>query len=260
MEKPMTDEAQEDIQEDIQEEVQNVDPGQITEASDETPEQKKRNGIQKRIDDMARQKYEAINERDLLKKENEEIQARLAALESVPKPEPTIESFDYDQDAFTQAVIDQRAEAAARKIFDEQQKRNIDAQEQAKVQEQIKVFSEREARFAQEIQDYDQIAKNPTLPINDAMADLIRTSDNGPAIAYHLGKNPQEAWRISQMQPMQAQRELLNIEFNIARPKQVSSAPDPVPDIGGMDIPDVDMDKLSIDEWVKRRRKQVYGK
>jgi hypothetical protein len=241
-------------------EIENADIETPEAAPEETPEQKEKSGIQKRIDEITRQKYEAINERDLLKKEREELAAKLAEFENQKKPDPTLESFDYDEDAYNQALIDQRAEAAARKILEQERTQQTQAQEQAKVLEQVKAFSEKESKFAQEIQDYDQVAKNPNLPINDVMADIIRTSDNGPALAYHLGKNPHEAYRISQLPPMQAQRELLNIEHNFTKPASISTTPEPVPDIGGNDIPIKDMDDLPTDEWMKRRRKQVYGK
>ena len=126
--------------------------------------------------------------------------------------------------------------------------------------ERAKQFAAKEAQFASEIQDYDQVAKNPMLPITDEMAEIIQTSDNGPALAYHLGKHPDQAYGIAQMDPISAQRELLKIEASFNKPRAVSNAPEPVSDVGGADVPVLDMDNLPMEEWMKRRIRQVHGK
>ena len=113
-----------------------------------------------------------------------------------------------------------------------------------------------EERYA----DFDEVARNPTLPISTDMAQVIQTLENGPDVLYALGRNPQEAARIASLP-----RELAAFALGsfaaaqAAPPKQpVRPAPQPInPLAGGNAAPTVDPDKLSTDEWVKWRRSQL---
>ena len=225
----------------------------------EAPEQKEKSNLQKRIDDITRQKYEALNEKEQALKELEELKAKLSST-NTGKPDPTLEAFDYDQDAYNQALISAEAEKAALRVIEQRDQQQQTLQQQSQQVEKIKKFSEKEAQFSQSVADYDQIAKRPDLPINEVMADIIFNSDNGPAIAYYLGSHLDELYKIKDLPQIQAQRELLSIEMKLTTKPIVSSAPEPVPDIGGVDSPNVDPNKLSPEEWRIWRNRQVHGK
>jgi len=238
--------------------VENADIPENTEAATEEAKPEK-NNLQKRIDKITRDKYEAYNERDQLAKENEQLKAKLDN-PIQPTQEPTLEGFDYDESAFNQAVIakavqDQVAKATEETMFAQQK-----AAKEKQMIEEYKTLATKEAEFAGKVEDYDQVAKNPNLPINDNMADIIRTSDQGPALLYHLGKNPEMAYNIANMDQMSAQRELLRVEASLDnKPNLVSNAPDPAPNIGGENTVSQDPEDMSIEEWVKWRNKQAHG-
>jgi len=245
----MTDEAAE---------LENVDLPEEEEATEEAPEAKEKSNLQSRFDKITREKYEAMNERDQLKKEAEELRKKLE--EAPPPPEPTLEQHDYDEDAYNEALIASRVQAEVDKAIKAQQQSSQSQQAQQEAAQKSQAFAAKEAEFAKEVPDYDQVARTDAVPISEAMADIIMDSDKGPAIAYHLGKNLNDAYRISQLPPVLAAKELFKIEASLAQPANISNAPEPAPEIGGMDTPVQELsDKLSTEEWIKRRNRQVHG-
>ena len=120
-------------------------------------------------------------------------------------------------------------------------------------------WQERMAKFAEQHPDAQRVIANPTLPITKAMSEVITASENGPALAYHLGKNPVEAARIARMSPTQQAAALGRLEAKLAsapapRPRpQVSRAPVPPAPIDGAGTPSVDLENCSLNEFLERR-------
>lgn len=66
--------------------------------------------------------------------------------------------------------------------------------------------------------------------------ELVKTSENGPAIAYHFSQNPEESQRIARMSPVQAAREIARLDLSFGQKpikKTVSSAGAPIKPVGG---------------------------
>lgn len=133
-------------------------------------------------------------------------------------------------------------------------------------------FRSRETEFAKTVNDYEDVARDRNLAISPDMADVIQESDDGPALLYHLGKNPDIAEKIAQLPAKAAARELGKIEARLAfereraaeAKKKVSEAPPPPSRVEGADPGslnvkpgDADSDKLSDEEWTRRRNKQI---
>jgi hypothetical protein len=96
-------------------------------------------------------------------------------------------------------------------------------------------YREREDGIRDKYEDFDQVAYNPRLPITDAMAQTIQTSEIGPEIAYFLGSNPKEADRISRLTPFVQAKEIGKIEAKLAANppiKTTTKAPEPIAPVG----------------------------
>lgn len=98
------------------------------------------------------------------------------------------------------------------------QLRKAEAQRQQKSEQQSVAdsFATQVAEAKQQYADFDQVAFNPDVPMSAPMMDAIVTSEFAAHIAYELGKNPDEAERISKLQPIVAVREIGKIEARIA--------------------------------------------
>lgn len=157
-------------------------------------------------------------------------------LAPVPQPTPTTDS-EPQKPVISNFTTVEEYDAAMTKWADEavtareakkaqQTQAAREAQERAQLQN---TFAEREDAAMEKYADYTQIAHNPRLPITTKMAEVIQRSEQGPDIAYFLGKNPQEAARIAQLHPDLQAAELGRIGVTASAPaKKPSSAPEPI--------------------------------
>jgi hypothetical protein len=112
-------------------------------------------------------------------------------------------------------------------------------------------------------------ATNPAdpnfVPISPAMAEVIRESDVSPKILRHLANNKADAARIYTLSPLAAARELGRIEAKIMAtpapepPKRVSQAPEPIKSLTPSGVTEIDLDKIPINDFMKKRNAQQYG-
>ena len=224
-------------------------------------------GVQKRIDELTRNRREAERERDYWRDQalgKPQPQAEEAKPESAAPP--TLESVDFDEVEYQKQMaqwalsnIDQQLDQRLSAKEQEAQAR----QQEAERHQRRLAFAAKADEFAAGKPDYYEIANNPDLHINDVMADVIASSDKGPEVLYHLGNNPQEAERIAQLPPTHAALEIGRLEAKISLPKAktVSEAPPPINAInGGGESPAIDPDKMTPEQFRDWRNKQLMEK
>lgn len=227
---------------------------------------KKPHWASKRIDELTRQVRETERRElallDALRaRHGEEVPAK----EKAPEPAKTLADFGWDEGKFqdyvkTSLVELTRTEAVAAAKAELSRER----ERQAKIERSFD-HAEREEKFSETVPDYHEVTRARDLAITETMAETIHESENGPAIAYHLGKNPRLAERISQLPALQQAREIGRIEAKLEKPQapKVSSAPAPAPKIAATEHavnakPDSpESDQLSDEAWLKARNKQV---
>jgi hypothetical protein len=138
---------------------------------------------------------------------------------------PTRDQFD-DPDAYDTALSEwagrqgeRRAEekltAAAKAKADEAAKATQDA-EIARINEG---WMTRKAAAEAKYSDYKQVTERDDLKISGPMAHAIMLAQNGPDVAYHLGKNDAEAERIAALaNPAQQVMEIATLAARLAAP------------------------------------------
>ena len=148
----------------------------------------------------------------------------------------------------------------------------INAREASKRSQEIaENYADREAAAIEKYDDFEQVAYNNKVPIDELMAKVIRESDSGPDIAYYLGLNIPEAVRISQMSPVKQALELGKIEAKLASQplgKKTSNAPAPVnpvkPKGGDNNAYDTTDPRstgtMSTSEWIEAERQRQIRK
>lgn len=169
------------------------------------PPKPRRRSPQERIDEVTRARREAERERDYWR------EAAAQAFEPPPQPYPA------DPHLAAQAEFQHRVEAAV----------------EARVVEQG--WNSQQASFAEQQPDYFEVIQG-RWPCSEPMADAIRTSEAGAAVAYHLASNPDQARKIAGMTPLAQIREIGRLEARLGReaaggstPWTVSAAPSPAP-------------------------------
>jgi hypothetical protein len=183
-----------------------------------------------------------------------EMQTRRA-----PAEIPPIEQFN-SPDEYAEVLAERKAEEL------------LARREQAKAQSAIiESYHDLEEDARNKYDDFEQVAYNPKLPITDAMAQTIQSSDVGPDMAYYLGSNPKEAERISRLSPLSQAKELGKIEAKLSdNPpvKKTSNAPAPIAPITARSSGSPSLDttdprsikSLSTSEWIEAERQRQTKK
>ena len=235
----------------------------------EQPEPKK-DGYQKRINQLTAKNYEA-------EQRATELESRLKALETKPvvAEEPSLiapdpDEFDTDQEYQT-ANAKYYAEVSGN-AADARVNANVEAgnQERERQSRQDSIKAKKDA-FDQNVDskrgnfaDFEDVAYGHKFMDID-LAEEIFDMDKGPEVAYHLGANLDEAARIFALDERGRTRELTRLEYQVEAlaPKMVSDAPDPIKSLGNSEsIDNVGVNGENItdaDEWQRWRNQQLHG-
>lgn len=176
-------------------------------------------------------------------------------------PVGKLNSEDFNSaDEYVEALAAQKAEQLlAQREYQRQRAESSEA------------FNERMEVAMEKYDDFDQVARNPSLAVTDVMADAIVASEIGPDVLYHLGLNPKEATRISKLSPILQAKEIGKIEAKVAdNPpvKKITSAPPPInagkPRTIGSGVIDTtdprSISAMSTSEWIEAERKRTLAK
>lgn len=202
-----------------------------------TKEPAKEDPVQKRIDKLTKEKYDARRKADLAEYRTKELESRLAALEAKPAQpatvEPTLESVGFDEAKYREAVRDWLKKEIGSTVRDEVKKTVPEVRSQLESQKAQTEFEKRQADFAKANPDYvEKVLENDDLPITNDMAKVMRESERGPEIALYLANHVEIAENISRLSALSQAREIGRIEATLEKkPPKVSSAPPPVPKI-----------------------------
>ncbi|MGB0973047.1 MAG: hypothetical protein ACPGVG_19145, partial [Mycobacterium sp.] len=234
-------------------------PAVASESGEDSPPRKP-NGVQRRIGELTKRLREA-----------EERNAQLAAQQAPqPAPEQTEQApkpDDYDSyEDYLKAEARHTVREEMRQAETEREQREQERETQAQIDKVEAEWHTRTAAAVETYPDFEAVAMDPNLDISPAMADAIKLSENGADILYHLGKNPAEATSLYHLPPAQALLAIGRIGAGLgapqqqARTQQRSTAPAPA-EAGRTAAQTTNdlRDDLPMNEWLKRRRKQVYN-
>ena len=251
----VTQESVETPTEEVTEAVEGEEQATSEEKSEpsESSTEKKQDNLQERIDKLVAARREAQEQAEYWKRKAEETP-------SVPDefdPGKTLADFDYDEKAYSEYLIEETKKSAQEEVRA--------ALERDRATKTAAAFSAKEREFADGVDDYDRVTRNPSLTITNEMIEVIQQSDEGPALLYYLGKNPDIASKVAQLPPMAMALQLGHIEASELRKpgKSTTNAPAPAPKLDATEPANVISpktgagDKLSMNEWVKRRNKQL---
>lgn len=200
--------------------------------ADTTAEPKKKHWAHERIDDLTRKYRDAERDAQYWR-------------EKAQAPVPKLDEYDdYDDFVAAKAVHAVNTEQATSKGQDAQ--RYI-----------ADAFEARAAVASERLPDFDAIVRNPKIAITGDMAVVIQSSELGPEMAYHLGKNPSEALRIAQMPAQLQAAEMGKLEVRLSAPApQRKPLPEPVDTVTGASAGVAkDYSKMTMAEYVEARKR-----
>jgi len=181
--------------------------------------------------------YSRFNEIYYQKKQAEKQLEEMRAQQAVHNPpaidetnKPRLDSFDYDEEKFNDALLDWKLE--------QRDKQAHQQRIQQQQQQQMGEFRQKQERYMANNPTYQQLANQADMAgvkFNDQLAEIILNSETGVQIHHHLLSNPEKLERLNTSNPMKAMREIVRLEQNFSKkkPKAVSRAPDPITPSGG---------------------------
>jgi type II secretory pathway pseudopilin PulG len=225
---------------------------------------------QKRIDQLTWEKNQREREAEYWRQEAIRYQQQKSEPPKVEEVKlPSLESVGYDEAKYQAALIEyatKQARAEVRKELDADQRQRAE-------QQRMETFATRQTEFAKANPDYQARIADPTLPITEAMRDVIVDSPTGPELAYYLAQNRETAEQIARLPAHLAALELGRIDGRLSALKEVkkappvTKAPPPPPKVDDVETPiasvkasDSDSDKLSTQEWFRLREKELKRK
>ena len=257
------------------------------------PEAKKPpRGVQKRIDELTRQRedekrsadsLQGMLDRELQARTAKPAEAQPAAQEAEEAPQMPLRAQYTDAEGYAQALAEwapaQAAFAAKReaKAVIDQERRDAHNRNVAAAQAQAReAYQGRVDKIVAELPDYHEVAESPDVQVSIPMAHAILSSEHGPRMQYYLGKNPEEAKRISALNPALQLVEMGQIVAKVtagaaaapapaaaaAAPapaaKPVSAAPKPIAPLAtGGETRTPSGEEESMDAYAARRKKEL---
>ena len=198
-------------------------------------------GFQKRINKITADKYREQNRAEAAERELAELKAK-----QEQKPEPKLEDFDYDEEALLDAKIDYRVNSATaqyQQSYHQKQQEAIRAQAGEAFAKKVE---------ASGIEDYSETIENlvATVPLPHDVVTAIQGAENGPELAYYLGKNLDVADKLIQKDQISAAMELgrISAKLSATNNKRTTKAPDPVKTAASGGTPSKDMESMSMEE------------
>ena len=194
-----------------------------------------------------------------IREELEQAREKLARYEgraaAQKKPEPGNYS---DPDQYLAELAGwSAAQSIARDRVDEAS-HHVRQIETAGRRQQIETFEAQAQELAATLPDFQaarQVAANPAI-VSQPLSEMVLESDVAAHLAYHLGKNPTEAIRLSQLGPLAMAREVaaLEAQFLAPKPKTVSTAPAPIRPVTPAGTAMKDPDSMTNEEYRAARR------
>jgi hypothetical protein len=235
----------------------------------ETEEKKQNPKLEKRFSELTKARKEA-------EARAEELERRLAAIESNSAPQPQSvpasnqkPSPDEFRDAFeyAEALAEWSAEQALVKREMEVRQKEAETQKQKVIQ----TWQQKLEATKAELPDYEDMVASSTVAVSDPVRDAIIESDVGPRILYELASDDELAEKLTTMSVSSALKLIGKLEAKFekteapakAEKKSVaakSNAPEPIRPLrstGGVSDVAIDGEKLSFQQY---RAARLAGK
>lgn len=221
-------------------------------------EPKKHNPVQPRINELTRRAREAEERAREAEQRAKALESQIQQTEEAPYPK--LSDFDYDEERYNQALSQYHNQSTQKNIqgaMAQQERMQAQLAQRAAQQAVMETFKARSDAFAAEHTDYLETITNPNVPVNQTMTQALVFADNGPAVAYHLGKNPQVAAEIAALPAPQALMRMGQLSAQLSTPvtPKPTSAPAPAkpPTGSSSGKAEKDPDKMTPTEYAKWR-------
>lgn len=200
---------------------------QPAKATEQPQQEKPKNDwVQRRIDQLTREKHEEKRQREALEARLRDLQPDATTTTAQPM------TADQIRAEAARLVAQEKFDAACNKVFD---------------------------AGKTEFQDWDTSLRTFQMlgGASPEFLEAVTSMDAGHKVLHHLGQNPEEAERLLSLPPLRMALELARLETTVgqAKPAPVSKAPAPISPVGGKSAPVEPEEFASTADYVAWRKR-----
>jgi hypothetical protein len=178
-----------------------------------------KSSAQDRINELTRKSSESEREAAYWK--------NLATDKEAPPPPAPPKAPDIKDFANYNDYVDAVSTFKAEQIVEQRlAKRDQESSAKSAAEKAVATYHSREAAVKAAIPDYDAVLSAANTPLETHVGQALFDSEQGPAIAYHLAKNPALLEALNKMSVRQADREIGRLEVLVGK---TAGAPAPSP-------------------------------
>lgn len=224
--------------------------------AEKQPDKPERTFTQKELDEIVQKRLAKESRRT---ERLARAEAELAILKQQQQPKPAEQSGEpqpnqfQDYESYIRAFAAWEIKKAKSEFQQESEKERSERQQKDRAQS----LKEKLAPGTKKYDDFEDVVLNDSLPLQEPMVAAALDSDIGHEILYYLGNNLDEASRIAEMNPARQFRAILEIEAKLKAPPKPSNAPAPINPNSGNAAVEKDPSKMSDEEWLAWREKNL---
>lgn len=227
--------------------------------------QKAKDAVQKRIDEITKKYRVTERERDAERKLREELEAKVAELESkIPATDkPKAEDFETEAE-FLEALTDWKVELKIKQLSGQGESVLKNQEMEKAIEKAEEPYQELDKYIAlgrKEYEDFDEaVLTDQTLPLTDTMVDAALNLETPHKVLYYLAQHKDESLEISKMSVPKMAIALSKIDAKLNAPapkvivKHVSKAAEPITPVDSSGAVEVPLGELSFKDYVKKRQ------
>lgn len=164
---------------------------------------------QKRINDLTKKRRETERQLEFEKNKRQEAEEELRKLKSkIPATDRPKKADFEDEDAYLEALIEWKAEQKIRGIAEAAGKVQKETKEKEVGKETDENLDTMMERGREAYTDFDEIVMDKNLVLSKELIEATLFAKEPEKILYYLGKNPDEAASLSELDPLQIVYEL----------------------------------------------------
>lgn len=246
-------------------------------ADDAGAEPVKKNRFQKRIDRLTKRAAEAERRAEAAEKkltaQGKPPESEAVAGTEEPEPDDFEDYNDY-LDALTDYKAELKFAEKMKKAKPEEPKGDTEAADEPEVERDIELEDATDylfdafADYRAKHDDFDDVVQAADLKITRDMVVAMADTDDPAGIAYHLGKNKDEAARIAKLTPLAQAREIGKLEVLLTQPKpeikptpkKQTKAPEPIDPLKGGDASTKAPHEMDFAEYEQAMNEREYGR
>ncbi|MCK4525967.1 hypothetical protein KAW18_01245 [candidate division WOR-3 bacterium] len=196
-------------------------------------------GVQKRLATVTRKRRDAERTAATLQAQNQELFARIEALEHPERESgeaPQVDDFDTEEE-YLEAVSDYKAD---QKIAEREANQEANQAEEIRKGQEAEAAARQDAlrknlqKGVEKFKDFEDVIED--LNITGDMINILETLPNIPEVAYTLGSNPDTVEELVGLPYLQAAYRMKEISDGLSKKKK-TKAPNPITPVsttGGM--------------------------